>query len=97
MFYQALGIIMGIISGFVWEKLSTTPPTLLPSMVLKVNNRGLHFHHWMGYLVILIIILTLAFKADKLSYPATLMLFFFFIGALTYNFYKFPDWHIFIK
>ena len=99
--YQLLAIFVGLIGGLTWEKLGTTPykniPTITPSWVINFYGKSLHVHHWLLYVGILIVVLTVAYKTNRLSHPSALMIFSFLLCAMLYYFYKFPDWYIFIK
>lgn len=99
--YQLLAIFIGFISGLTWEKLGTMPykniPTITPSLIVNFNGKSLHLHHWLLYLGILIIVLIISNKTNRFTHPSALMIFSFLLGAMLYNFYKFPDWHMFIK
>lgn len=98
---QLLAILMGFISGVTWEYLSTTPykniPTITPSWIIHLSGKDMHLHHWLLYLGVLIITFVIAYKTNRLTHPSALMIFSFFIGAMFYNFIKFPDWYIFLK
>lgn len=99
--YQLLAILVGLISGLTWEKLGTTPykniPTITPSLIIKQGEKSLHLHHWLLYLGILIVVIIISAKTNRVLHPSVLMIIFFLLGAMLYNFYKFPDWYIFIK
>ncbi len=99
--YQFAGILAGVISGLVWEKLGTTAyknlPTITPSLVVNVWGKSLHFHHWVVYLALLLCILIIAIKMDRTFHPSILMILSFFTSAMFYDFFKFSDWYIFIN
>jgi integral membrane sensor domain MASE1 len=99
--HQLLGIIVGTFAGIVWEKISTAPyqelNQLVPSLIFNHAGRTFHLHHWPVYFLLLLVIVFVAVKTNRIFHPAVLMLAFFFIYALAYNFYKFPDWHIFVQ
>jgi hypothetical protein len=99
--YQLLAILVGLISGITWEKLGLTPykniPTITPSLIVNVAGKNLHLHHWLLYLGLLIILLIITYKTNRLTHPSALMIFSFLLGAMVYNLIKFPDWHIFLK
>jgi len=96
-----MAIFIGLISGITWEKLGTTPykniPTITSSLNVNFDGKNLHLHHWLLYLGILIIVLIISSKTNRLFHPSVLMIFSFLLGAILYNFYKFPDWYIFLK
>lgn len=41
--------------------------------------------------------LIIAYKTSRLTHLSALMIFSFLLGAMAYNFCKFPDWYIFLK
>lgn len=99
--YQALAVIIGFVSGIVWEIVGTTPykniPTITPSLLVPISGKILHVHHWLLYLVALIVTALIAWRTHRILHPSTLMIAAFLIGAMAYNFTKFPDWYIFLK
>jgi len=98
---QALGLIAGLCGGIIWEKISTSPfgriATITPSWTIQISNHVVHIHHWILYLALLIIFGAIAAKTNRLLHPSALMIFSFLIAAMLYNFYKFPDWHVFVR
>ncbi len=98
---QIIGILTDFISGVVWEWLATTQYNnltyLVPSLLMKQSEKIIHLHHWLLYVGILLFVVILAAKTDRIYHPAVLMIIFALIGALTYNFIRFPNWYIFIE
>jgi hypothetical protein len=98
---QILGIFIGLVSGIIWEMLSTSPfkdfPTLIPSLLVNNSSKILHIHHWTIYIAIIFIVLLWSLKTQRLFHPAILMVLSFFVGAIVYNFWKFSDWHKFFE
>ncbi len=99
--YQLLAIFIGLISGLTWEKLGTTPykniATITPSLIVKLSGYNVHLHHWLVYLVLLIITMAVAVKTQRLTHPSVLMIVSFLLAAMLYDFVRFPDWYIFFK
>jgi len=99
--YQSLAILVGLISGITWEKLGTTPykniATITPSLIVKLSGYNVHLHHWLIYLGLLILIIVIAAKTQRLVHPSVLMIIAFLITVILYDFIKFPDWYIFLK
>ena|ERR1017187_6976770 len=99
--YQLLAILVGLIGGITWEKLGTTPyknlPTITPSLIVNISGKNLHVHHWLLYAGLLIVFLIIAHKTNRLFHPTALMIYSFLLGAIIYNFIKFPDWYILLK
>lgn len=100
-FHQIIGIITGVTSGIVWEIIGTSPfkniPTITPSLIIKLNNKNFHLHHWPVYLLILLIIIFWSTKTARIFHPSVLMIISFLSSAITYNIIKFSDWYIFVK
>ncbi len=98
---QFLGVITGVFAGVVWEILSTAPfgsiPTMLPSLILHLFEREIHIHHWLVYAAIIVVTTALSIKTGRLWHPAVLMVLFFLISGIVYNWLKFSNWHVFIK
>lgn len=94
-------IIFGLTGGIFWERWSTSPigkrPTLLPSLKIKHREGLLHLHHWLAYVTALLILTLLFWNSQSLTHPIFLFIASFLIGALSYNFWKFPDWHKFLE
>jgi len=99
--FQLLGILVGAISGVTWEFLGTTPhkniPTFTPSLIINLFGKTLHLHHYLLYLAVLIILGIYAVKTNRIFHPSVLMIFFFILAAIIYNFLKFRDWYVFLK
>jgi hypothetical protein len=99
--YQLWAIIIGFVSGISWEELATAPykniPTITPSLFVKIAGKNLHIHHWFLYASLLIVFLAIAYKTNRLAHPTALMIFSFLVGAIIYNFIKFPDWYVLFK
>jgi hypothetical protein len=98
---QILGIIGGIVGGIIWERIGNSPfgeiKTITPSWFLNFSKYSVHVHHWLGYLLLLLIIILIAYKTDRLFHPTALMIYSFFISAMIYGFLKFPGWRVFIE
>jgi len=98
---HVLGIIVGVISGTVWEFISTTPSqehrTLVSSIFVNTSNKTFHFHHWLIYLGVIVLVLVWAIRTDKFLHPSVLMILSFLTSAIAFNFIKNPDWYIFFK
>lgn len=96
-----VGIIIGAISGIVWEWLATSPfrnhSTLFPSVIINNSDKSIHIHHWIYYLLAGAVISIWALKTGKLLHPAILMINSFLIAAIVYNFWKYPDWYKFLN
>src|SRR5690242_9200509 len=101
MAYQILGILTGLFSGVILEILATSPykhfPALFPSQINQSSSGKIHMHHWIWYFLTLLIVLIWSFKTEKLFHPAVLFISFFLAWAILLNFFKFPDWYVFIK
>jgi hypothetical protein len=97
---QILGLLMGSISGLVWEKISTEPykniSTITQSWILKMGGVSIHFHHWLGYLGVLLLIFFIAYKTNRLAHPSALMIFSFLLFAIGYDVWKLSDWYKFV-
>ena len=90
---QLLGIVVGLISGVVWEILVNTPYKNFSTLFSSVYvDRKVHLHHWVWYVAIFTITILWAYKADRIIHPSVLFIIAFLIGALAYGFWKFPDW-----
>ncbi|KKR49769.1 MAG: hypothetical protein UT84_C0020G0013 [Candidatus Curtissbacteria bacterium GW2011_GWA1_40_16] len=98
---QVLGIFIGLISGLVWEMLSTSPfnnfPTLIPSLIVKTSTKNMHLHHWPIYLIALIILGVWSYKTTRITHPAILMIMSALFTAIVYNIFKSPDWYKFLE
>ena len=98
---QLLGIIIGSMSGFVWEKISTSPyqnfSTFIPSLIVKTSGPNIHLHHWLAYLVVLISLSLWSYKTGRLTHPAYLMVAAFLVAAILCNWNEFPDEYKFIQ
>lgn len=98
---QLLGVLVGTIVGIIWEFLSTTQfkthETLLPSLIINSSSKTVHFHHWLAYFGLIIVVVFLSIKSQKLLHPAVLMVLSFLISAIVYDFWKYPDWSKLIK
>ena len=98
---QILGIIIGIVSGIVWEFLATSPykehHALFPSLFINNSTRVIHIHHWLIYLASILIVIILSAKAHKIFHPAVLMVLSFLLAAIVYNVLRFTDLYKFLK
>jgi len=97
-----LAISVGSISGIVWEYLGTKSfseyKTLAPSVFVKIGGKSVHLHHWLSYLLAIIVILVISYKYDRLLHPSVIMMVTFFVSAILYNFKIYPDeWVFFAK
>jgi hypothetical protein len=98
---QLLGIVVGLLGGIVWEKLGTVSwhgfSSLVPSLIIKFGGQTIHLHHWLIYFFMLITVVCLAWKTERLNHPAILFLISFLMGTIFYNFWRFPDWFKFFS
>lgn len=96
-----IGIIVGVISGVVWEWLATSPfgghSALFSSVIVQGSNKSFHIHHWIYYLLAFAVISIWAIKTGRFLHPAILMVLSFFVAAMLYNFWKFHDWYKFMS
>ena len=96
-----LAVIAGFTSGIVWEYLGLKSygefKTFVQSRFVEVSGRQIHLHHWLLYLLVLIILGFWGYKTDRLSHPSLIFVFALLFGAFTYGFIKYPDWMRFIK
>ena len=96
-----IGLIVGLISGMVFEKLGSTPwnnfQTLVPSLLIENSGKRFHLHHWIIYLSVFLIIAFVTWKTDRMFHPAVIFVLSFLAGSLIFGFLKFPDWLTFIK
>ncbi len=99
--FEIVGIALGLIGGAVWEKLATTPygnePTLIQSLIIKVHGENIHIHHFIAYLAIVLTIITVAIKTNRIFHPAVLMILSFLFSAFFYYVWKYTDLHTFLK
>lgn len=96
-----LAIIVGFSSGIVWEYLGLKPygkfETFFRSRYVEVTGKQIHLHHWLLYLLVLIILGLWGYKTDRLSHPFLIYAFALLFGAFTYGLVKYPDWLRFVK
>lgn len=98
---QLFASVIGFLVGILWERFSTSPigkrQTLLPSLKIKYSQIIFHLHHWTAYAICLIIIITISWNTKNITNPLFIFLNSILLGALGYNFWKFPDWYKFFK
>lgn len=94
--FQIIGVLVGFSAGIVWEKLATDRfghfRTLFPSMLIKDGAATFHLHHWLLYLISVIVILFFAYKTGRLTHPAILFVVSGLIGAILFDIFSFRDW-----
>ena len=92
-----LAIGIGSLAGVTWEYLSNKAfkhfSTLAPSYYLN----GIHLHHWLWYLLVLIIVVLVANKTNRISHPSVLMIVSAIVSALIYGFVFLDGWGKFWK